>query len=71
VVLREGVTIGVNQLVAFASERLASFKVPHSIVVVDEIPLGPSGKVLRSSLAESLLKRDEHTLDPGRHRLLH
>lgn len=39
---------------AFAARRLAPFKVPSRIVVVDEIPKGPTGKVQRDRLAEQL-----------------
>jgi oxalate---CoA ligase len=34
--------------------RLAAFKVPSQIVVVDEIPKGPTGKIQRTSLCERL-----------------
>jgi acyl-CoA synthetase (AMP-forming)/AMP-acid ligase II/aryl carrier-like protein len=36
----------------FLADRLADFKVPRQIVVLPEIPKGPSGKVQRSDLAE-------------------
>ena len=42
------------QLRAYAAERLAPFKVPRTIVLVDELPKGPTGKVSRTSLAERL-----------------
>ena len=38
----------------FAAARLADFKVPRRIVVLDEIPKGPLNKVQRSGLAERL-----------------
>ena len=38
----------------FLADRLADFKVPRQIVVLSEIPEGPSGKVQRSGLAEKL-----------------
>ncbi|MEM9037948.1 MAG: AMP-binding protein [Actinomycetota bacterium] len=34
--------------------KLAPHKIPRTVVVVDEIPLGPTGKVQRSRLAEQL-----------------
>jgi oxalate---CoA ligase len=43
-----------KDLMAHCSERLASFKVPIKIVMVDEIPTGPTGKVQRTSLAGRL-----------------
>ena len=38
-------------LEAYCEERLASFKVPRRIMVVDAIPKGPTGKVQRRHLA--------------------
>ena len=53
VVLREpGATE--KELRRFASLRLAPFKVPRRIVIVDEIPKGPTGKIQRIGLAERL-----------------
>jgi oxalate---CoA ligase len=39
---------------AFCAERLAPFKVPKQIHLVDEIPKGPTGKVQRRLLADAL-----------------
>ncbi len=36
---------------AFCAERLAAFKVPRRIHVVDQIPKGPTGKIQRNALA--------------------
>lgn len=48
------VEVGEKELKAHCSERLASFKVPAKIVIVDEIPKGPTGKVQRAGLAARL-----------------
>jgi long-chain acyl-CoA synthetase len=47
---------GVNPaaLRAFCGERLAPFKVPRRIHVVDAIPKGPTGKVQRTTLGAAL-----------------
>lgn len=39
---------------AYAATRLAHFKVPRLVLVADEIPKGPTGKVQRIGLAERL-----------------
>ena len=39
---------------AFAAERLADFKVPRTIVFVEEIPKGATGKIQRIGLARAL-----------------
>ena len=43
-----------RELQDFVAAQLAPFKVPRRIVVVDEIPKGPTGKVQRIGLAERL-----------------
>ena len=39
---------------AFAAERMASFKVPKTVLLLDEIPKGPTGKLRRIGLADQL-----------------
>ncbi len=39
---------------SFASTRLADFKVPTRVVILDEIPTGPTGKLQRIGLAATL-----------------
>ncbi len=51
---------------AFAGERLAAFKVPRILVVVDELPKGPTGKVRRDALAERLGLVPARGTDGGR-----
>ena len=53
VVLR-GSAVTEKDLRRFAALRLADFKVPRRIVMVDEIPKGPTGKIQRIGLAERL-----------------
>jgi oxalate---CoA ligase len=40
-----------DQIRRFASERLSPFKVPSTLLIVSEIPKGPTGKVQRKRLA--------------------
>lgn len=54
VVMAEGLTLDTEALKAFARERLAPYKVPRRIVVVDAIPKGATGKLQRIGLAEKL-----------------
>lgn len=54
VVLREGAEAGPGDVRDFAAERLAGFKVPRRVVILDEIPKGPTGKLRRIGLAEQL-----------------
>ena len=51
---------------AFAFERLADYKVPSQIIIVDEIPKGATGKLQRLGLAELLDKQLQcHHAEPG------
>ena len=54
VVLREGETASASDIRAFANERLAAFKVPRHVVILDDIPKGATGKLQRIGLAEKL-----------------
>jgi acyl-CoA synthetase (AMP-forming)/AMP-acid ligase II len=54
VVLRPGATANDQELRAFAFDRLAPFKVPATVVVLSQIPKGPTGKVQRIGLAARL-----------------
>lgn len=53
-VLREGAAASDRELREFAAGRLADFKVPRWVVIVDEIPKGPTGKLQRIGLHEKL-----------------
>jgi long-chain acyl-CoA synthetase len=49
--LREGSTVTADELRAFAAERLAAFKVPEYIEIVDHpLPRNPAGKLLKQVL---------------------
>jgi fatty-acyl-CoA synthase len=52
VVLREGMAAGEAELIGFARERLAGYKAPKSVRLVDSIPLSAVGKPLRRALRE-------------------
>lgn len=51
VTLRDGASANEEELLAFLNLRLAAFKCPKSIVFLDEIPKGPTGKLLRRDLS--------------------
>ena len=44
-----------DELADFAAERLATYKRPREIVVIDEVPRLPTGKILRRVLRERAL----------------
>jgi acyl-CoA synthetase (AMP-forming)/AMP-acid ligase II/aryl carrier-like protein len=43
-----------KQIQQFVGERMSHFKVPRRVVILDEIPKGPTGKIQRIGLAEKL-----------------
>jgi acyl-CoA synthetase (AMP-forming)/AMP-acid ligase II len=47
---KPGATIDPDSVIAFARERIAGFKVPKSIDVIDALPRNASGKILRKDL---------------------
>jgi acyl-CoA synthetase (AMP-forming)/AMP-acid ligase II len=54
VVLRDGAEASERDIRDFAAERLAPFKVPRKVLILTEIPKGPTGKLQRIGLAEKL-----------------
>jgi fatty-acyl-CoA synthase len=56
VTTRPGETLDVQDLLRFAREQLAAFKVPRHVVVVDELPMTASGKVRKFLLREQFFE---------------
>jgi acyl-CoA synthetase (AMP-forming)/AMP-acid ligase II len=52
VALRAGATAEEAELIAFARERLAGYKVPKSIHFIAEVPKSPVGKLLRRAVRD-------------------
>jgi long-chain acyl-CoA synthetase len=48
--VRAGSTALPEELIAHCKERLAAYKYPRRIVIVDQLPRGATGKVLKSRL---------------------
>ncbi|MEO6049923.1 MAG: long-chain fatty acid--CoA ligase [Pyrinomonadaceae bacterium] len=54
VVLTQGAQVTSDDLMAFCREHLADFKCPKTVYFLDEIPKGPTGKLLKRELAKLL-----------------
>ena len=52
VVLRAGMSLGAAELISWCRERMANYKVPRVVDVVDALPLNASGKVMKNELRE-------------------
>ena len=50
VVPKPGTTVDPDDIIAFTRERLAGFKVPKTVEVIDAMPRNPRGKILRREL---------------------
>ena len=55
VVPRPGSTATVDDLQAWTKERVAAYKYPRRIVLVDELPKGPTGKILKRAIDRTVL----------------
>jgi len=54
VVLREGMTATEKELREYTATRLADFKVPRKVLLMEEIPKGATGKLQRIGMAQKL-----------------
>lgn len=52
VVLAHGSTVDAAELVEFCRDKLAGYKRPRTVEIIDEIPRNPSGKILKRVLRE-------------------
>jgi len=50
--LRPGASAEPQEVIAFCKERLAAYKYPRQVTVLDDLPKGPSGKVLKTELRD-------------------
>jgi acyl-CoA synthetase (AMP-forming)/AMP-acid ligase II len=50
VVRKPGVDVAASDLIAYARDRIAGYKLPKSVDFVDALPRNPSGKILRREL---------------------
>ncbi len=52
VVRRDGANLAEDDVRQYVKDNLARFKVPRSVVFLDELPRNPTGKVLKRKLAQ-------------------
>ncbi|MEP7092367.1 MAG: long-chain fatty acid--CoA ligase, partial [Nocardioidaceae bacterium] len=51
VALKPGMKASEDELRAFAKERLAAYKYPRHLWIMDTLPKGPTGKILRREVS--------------------
>jgi acyl-CoA synthetase (AMP-forming)/AMP-acid ligase II len=59
VVAEEGTSIDPDELLEWTKERIAGFKRPRSVDVVDELPRNASGKILKKDLRAQYVESDQ------------
>jgi long-chain acyl-CoA synthetase len=52
--LKSGQTATPEELIAFCKERMAAYKYPRSVQLIDQLPIGPTGKILKKELKANL-----------------
>ena len=52
VVPAPGASLSAEEIIAFARERIAGYKLPKSVDFVEALPRNPSGKILRRELRD-------------------
>jgi long-chain acyl-CoA synthetase len=50
--LRPGASVTAEEIIAYCRERLAAYKYPREVRFMDELPKGPSGKILKAALRD-------------------
>jgi acyl-CoA synthetase (AMP-forming)/AMP-acid ligase II len=55
VVPRAGVQLAEAELMEWCAQRVANYKAPRHVVLLDQLPMTPSGKIRKSELRRSLL----------------
>ena len=56
VVLEKGAQLSAEELIGWARDKIAGYKLPKSVDVVEALPRNPSGKILRRELREPYWK---------------
>ena len=62
VVAAEGAALQPEDVIAFTEGKLARFKMPKQVEMVDELPRNPQGKILKRVLREPFWKEHDSQL---------
>jgi long-chain acyl-CoA synthetase len=54
--LKAGQTASPEELIAFCKERVAAYKYPRTVQLIDQLPIGPTGKILKKELKAKLVE---------------
>jgi acyl-CoA synthetase (AMP-forming)/AMP-acid ligase II len=56
VVVRDGATLTPDELIAWARDHVANYKVPRHVEITHDLPVNASGKVVKGALREQLAR---------------
>lgn len=56
-VLKPGVEATIDEIAEFVKERVAAYEYPRIVWIVGDLPLGPTGKVLKRAINRSVTGR--------------
>jgi fatty-acyl-CoA synthase len=59
VIPRPGQELALDEVVAYRKDGVATYKLPETIEVFDELPFTPTGKIQRHVLVRRVLERRE------------
>ena len=48
--VKPGMALTPEEVIAYSKERLAAYKYPREVRIIDELPKGPTGKILKKDL---------------------
>ena len=63
IMLKDGQSATEQEIIDYARNKIAKYKAPRMVEFVDSMPLGPTGKLLKRELKETILstsKTDKH-----------
>jgi long-chain acyl-CoA synthetase len=56
IILKKGETATEDEIIQFARDRMAKYKAPRSVELVESLPQGPTGKILKRELRDRISK---------------
>jgi long-chain acyl-CoA synthetase len=65
VVLKPGQSLTSDELIAFCKGKIATYKLPREVVIVNELPRTPTGKLLRRVLKQKEPATQEPAMRTG------
>ena len=61
-VLKPGTSLTAEEMVEFCRDKIAGYKIPRQLEIIDELPRNPSGKLLKKVLREPYWKDSDRTI---------